>query len=157
MRPIDVYLTLRLTHESSDPSMVTHMLKRIPTRALQVNQVIQLNGMTKKLKRAAWILSSEEHVDSADINDHTQWMIDQLNGQRENILRLNDNGWKIALNVMWDSQVGHGGPVFSPQILGWMSELRATLEIDSYFIGAYLAIRQHTEFFGAECVGMEEL
>lgn len=43
MRPFATYLTLRLTHESSDPSTVTHLLERIPTRALRANQVIQLN------------------------------------------------------------------------------------------------------------------
>jgi Domain of unknown function (DUF4279) len=157
MRPFATYLTLRLTHESSDPSTVTHLLERIPTRAHRANQVIQLNGRTKMIKRSAWILSSEEHVNSADIDDHIQWMMDQMKGQRENVLRLNDSGWAIALNVMWDSQTGHGGPVFSARTLGWMSEIRGTLEIDSYFIGAYLAIRQHSEFFGGECVGMEEL
>jgi hypothetical protein len=157
MRPSATYLTLRLTHESNDPSTVTHLLERVPTRALRANQAIQLNGMMKTVKRSAWILSSEEHVNSADIDDHVQWMMDQMKGQRENVLRLNDNCWAIALNVMWDSQTGHGGPVFSAQTLGWMSEIRATLEIDSYFIGAYLAIRQYSEFFGGECVGMEEL
>jgi hypothetical protein len=157
MRPFAAYLTLRLTHESSDPSTVTRLLERIPTRALRVNQAIQLNGMTKRLKRSAWILSSEEHVNSADINDHVQWMMEQMNGHRENVLRLNDDGWMIALNVMWDSQTGHGGPVFSSRTLGWMSQIRATLEIDCYFIGAYMAIRQQTEFFGGESIGMEEL
>jgi hypothetical protein len=110
MRPFATYLTLRLTHESSDPSTVTHLLERIPTRALRANQVIQLNGRTKMIKRSAWILSSEEHVNSVDIDDHVQWMMDQMKGQRENVLRLNDSGWAIALNVMWDSQTGHGGP-----------------------------------------------
>ena len=157
MHPHTVHLTLRLTHEVNDPSTVTHLLELIPTRALQANQAIQLNGATGKVKRSAWILSSEEHVDSTDLDDHLHWMMDQLTDRRERILSLNDSGWSIALNVMWDSQIGHGGPVLPPRILRWMSDIGATLEVDSYFIGAYLAIRRNTQFFGGECVGMEEL
>lgn len=84
-----------------------------------------------------WGLSSEYVVESMDLRDHLNWLLEQLAPRKDAVLQLQlSEGLSMVVWCNWWSKSGYGGPAVWPEQLRVMSDLNLTLRIDcSFFPG----------------------
>jgi len=80
-----------------------------------------------------WILESRNTVESTCLEDHIEWLLDQLEAANANPRELPGVS-RVDIFCYWRSLTGHGGPEFSPQLLGRLARLNLPLGLDVYFV-----------------------
>lgn len=137
------YVTLRVYHRSADPKHVGEMLELVPTETqLAGDEYLHRQASrTKRYEISGWFLESKPFVQSFDCEKHLNWLVDQLTGKGPALDELRQAGWWMDISCYWDSQYGHGGPTFSPELLKRLAALGVEVWFDVYFNGAYRAMR----------------
>jgi hypothetical protein len=81
-----------------------------------------------------WGLTTKDHVDSTVLEVHIAWLLDLLEPNSSNLTKIvQKENFKADIFCFWESKTGHGGPVFSPIILGRLAKLNLVLNLDIYF------------------------
>ena len=99
----------------------------------KINEIMKIKSDNlKNKKKDIWILSTENKLESDDINEHVNWILDKV----EIYLPKIKEQYKIdksELACYWYSKYGHGGPYFSKQILKRIVKNDLSLWIDTYY------------------------
>jgi hypothetical protein len=83
-------------------------------------------------RRGHWGISSEDAIESWEVDDHVTWLMRQMSGKTEIMQRLRSLGYEIAVRVCWVDRGGTGGPSISPENIVGLGTLGARLNIDWY-------------------------
>ena len=136
----DEYATCARTHATLliypgdiDPPQVTARLGVEPTRW-------QRRGESgHRASRPAWVaplnlwsLESKGNVESKDSRRHVDWLLDQLALREAAIRSLRAEDCKMAINCLWTTQSGHGGPMVPPEQMRKLADLDIELWFDFY-------------------------
>jgi hypothetical protein len=122
------YATLCIYHDDLEPDNVSSRLGVTPSKSQKKGQAL---GVTRVARVGAWFLKSENHVISKDVRRHVDWILDQLAGNEDQLLKLQGEGYKTLVSCYWLS-VGHGGPELDPEIMQRLVSLRLTIFFDVY-------------------------
>jgi hypothetical protein len=139
----ETFVTLQIYHRTADPKAVGEALKLVPTSTQVAGEEYQhrQTSRTKRFEISGWFLRSKTFVQSFDSQKHLHWLLDQLEGKEPALEELRKAGWWMNISCFWDSQYGHGGPTFSPELLKRLSVLGIEVWFDIYFDGAYRVLR----------------
>ncbi|MEO8286018.1 MAG: DUF4279 domain-containing protein [Chloroflexota bacterium] len=129
------WASIRFSGRNLDPEAVTRALGISPSTSFRRGQERATN---KKWNHGHWGLTSEGNVSSTDLELHITWLVDQLlpvQDRLRDLLHSGDYEGKIMADIFcyWESATGNGGPGFSPELMGKLSSLGLSLELDIYF------------------------
>jgi hypothetical protein len=116
-----------------NPEDVTRLLHFDPTEtAAKGSKTTSSAGKTRTAPTGRWILETDGRVDSSNLEDHVEWLLDRL--ATAAVAPSQIPGVSSAdIFCYWVSATGQGGPEFSPEILGRLAKLQLTLGLDIYF------------------------
>lgn len=84
---------------------------------------------------ALWILSSESFLESADFEEHLDWLLARIVPGKSAILQLQEReGFRMAIRCVWWSMYGHGGPVLRPDQMGLIADMNLEWSVDVGFL-----------------------
>ena len=132
-----VQVSFVLSATDLDPDEVTEMTGLTPDEsAKRGDERRNYKGqLITPHKEGFWIISSQGKVESKDINDHFDFLLDILLPHRKTFLQIIDelNG-ETYFDVLWTSSYLYAGtgPLISRQALRGISELGASMGFDIY-------------------------
>lgn len=92
-------------------------------------------GKTFKVPLSSWLLSSQGNVDSKDLREHVQWLLDILRPVASGLESLRKiPGLDMHILCTWISRYGDGGPYLWPEQLQCMADLGLPCHFDFYCI-----------------------
>jgi hypothetical protein len=93
-------------------------------------------GRTREIKRTYWSLSSDGVIQSLDLRDHLNWLLDTVPTSIEPFERLaRDDGLTMCVSCIWWSRGGHGGPTLWPEQMSRLASLGLECTFDIQFYG----------------------
>lgn len=139
-QPQETYATLRIYHADLDPALVSDLFELVPTKAWKMgDKVIVENGGKDsrtpseiEAQTGGWLLSSKHSVQSKNAMKHIEWMIDQLSGHGNSILKLQQAGFTLDLVIAWFSDSWNTCPALTPDLMLQVANLRLPLWFDVY-------------------------
>ncbi len=131
----ECYVKLSIYPGGMHPDEVSEILILEPTQQNNLGETITNSlGRTRVIKQAAWYLSSELYVQSKDIREHLNWILEKINPSEIGLKQLQCNeNVKMSLCCVWCSKYGHGGPVLWPEQMKNISNLNLECSFDIYF------------------------
>lgn len=91
-------------------------------------------GKVREIKLAGWFLSSEKNIESKDLREHLDWLINKLIPVKSQLASLQDiDNVKMTLCCVWRSRYGHSDPVLWPEQMKNISDLNLECSFDIYF------------------------
>jgi hypothetical protein len=121
----------------NSPDWVSKSLMIEPTNGSRKGEIL-LNRMggARHAKLNFWFLSSEGKISSLDLRRHLDWLLDKLEPVSSRILDLQRvPGVTMAINCVWWSSHGHGGPILWHEQMQRMAMLNLDCGFDIYFFG----------------------
>ena len=109
-----------------DPSAITDLLGLEPTRIVRKGERSAPNsiGRTRLGKLNIWFLSSEDHISSADLRHHLDWLLERLLPKDKELIGLQKEvGVSMYVSCPWWSRYGGGGPSLWPEQMRGMAQL----------------------------------
>lgn len=119
------------------PEQVTEHLSVVPTKWQIKGQNVTLpSGKISNAKLSFWFLESEAHVESKDLRDHINWLVEILRASRNGLKTLQSiDGIKMTVKCVWESAYGDSGPVLWPEQMRALAELNLECGFDFYYYG----------------------
>jgi hypothetical protein len=126
---------LLIYSEDISPYDISVLISLNPTEKRKKGDSITNSiGRTRIHKSNLWILSSEGIVESLNLGDHLDWLLQQLIQSKEKILLLQENKTiKMRISCVWYSKGDKSGIALTPIQMKIMSELNLTCDFDLYF------------------------
>ncbi|CDG89175.1 DUF4279 domain-containing protein [Xenorhabdus bovienii] len=133
----ECYAKLMIYPEYIHPDEVSSLLQLEPTKKNIVGtKITSSSGRTREIKIAGWLLSSENYVNSKDIRDHLDWLLNKISKSSEGLKQLqNTDKVTMRIDCVWRSIAWHGGPTLWPEQMKIMSDLGLECSFDIYFVG----------------------
>lgn len=131
-------IELRIYSESILPAEISQRMSIKPSSMLVKDQRLftNLGDRQRIVKVNSWILSSEKHVESKDARRHLDWLLAQIEVEKDALLQIQRiDGVTMFVTCIWWSALGNGGPVFWPRQLRSLGALELEFEIDVAFFG----------------------
>ena len=76
-------------------------------------------------------------IASTDLALHIEWLLDQVEPAKSQLMRLMDEDVQADIFCFWESRADSngiaGGMIFSPTLLGRLAALKLQLGLDIYF------------------------
>ena len=116
------YASLLVYPGSLPPVDVTARLQIQPTTTQEASGT----------KPAGWFLSSQQQVNSDQLNDHIDWILDRLEGKAQELEGMRAIGARTEVSVYWFSPNGHGGPTLGPTRMLALGQLGLECWFDVY-------------------------
>ena len=130
---------LRIYSDVVTPTEMSRRLGLKPSSNVEKGKVLSATrtGRPHVGQTNSWILSSDGKVESRDARRHLDWLLDQLEPAKAELLVLQDTS-EVQMHVtcIWWSAFGHGGPMFWPNELSRISALNLELEVDFAYFGS---------------------
>jgi hypothetical protein len=129
------WATLRIWGKALDPDMVTGQLGITPSTAFRAGDQ---RGKKKDAiwKEGHWDISSEGHVSSNVLQDHIEWLLDQLEPAQARLrILLTEDDVRADIFCFWEFATHNAGIVFSPLVMRRIAALNLELDLDIYFAG----------------------
>jgi hypothetical protein len=124
-----VFATLRVYRDDLDPDIVSDLLGKPPDRVQRKDRPY-LPGGTHVAPTGAWFFSSKA-LESKDLEDHVNWILDQFEPKHDAIHQLQVEGYEVEVSCYWLSVEGRV-LLLSPAIMRRLSELELPLWVDIY-------------------------
>lgn len=131
------FASLRLSGDRLEPARVTEALKTAPTIAYRKGEVYKRSrGREARGRTGVWLLSSENHVLSSDLNDHLDYLLKivfpDCNEDRLTALRdpMRDYGLEADVSCFWHGERGARPPVIRDDIRDRLARIPAEFELD---------------------------
>lgn len=126
------FASLRLYGDALVAEQVSLQLGLPPTEcAERGDKRVSFSGKTRAAPTGRWILQTEGHVAATELQPHIEWLLDRI--ESAGVVPADIPGVSRAdICCFWLSATGHGGPVFSPDLLGRLARSRLTLCLDIY-------------------------
>lgn len=129
------YAAFRLVGDGIDPQTVSRALDLDPSLARAKGEEIPAGriGRARRQRTGVWSLSTENLLDSTSPERHLVHLLDAVEPASAELhrLRATDN-LQADFFCYWLSATGHGGPEVSPETLGRIAGLQASLGLDFY-------------------------
>lgn len=121
--------------DALDPAEVTTMLGVDPSRTqIRGERLVNSIGRERTVRVTAWFLESEGSVESRDMRDHLDWVLDRMEASPTGpsaLRRLHETpGVIISLSCVWWTACGGGGPTLWPEQMGRMARLNLECSLD---------------------------
>jgi len=131
------HAVLRIHCGQLSPIRVTEILGLEPTESVKKGVAGKPNklGLSPIGKVNLWMLDSEGHVDSLDLRDHIDWLLDRIESSSSNLLALRAQGVVMDVWTIWWSKNGDGGPTIWPSQMRRLALLDLELSIGFSFYG----------------------
>ncbi len=131
------HATFRVVGAVLDPNDVTAALQLEPSQALRTGQLVPTATQIRRQELGVWLLKSEGHVVSTSLERHLNYLLDRVEPGVAALRRLQE-AQEVSTDFFcfWMSATGHGGPVFSTEVLQRVARIGAELGIDFYGGGA---------------------
>jgi hypothetical protein len=113
------------------PQRVTDQLGIEPDRFFSKGDKISPNGDAVR-RRGTWQISSSVYVDSWEVDDHLEWLVETFEGHQAKLREFLDLGYSFRLQVCWVDRGGNGGPWFSREYVQWLGEVRVGIAVNWY-------------------------
>jgi hypothetical protein len=129
---------LRINPGDISPREITEALGIEPTEINERGKVrVSLTtGRTREVRRNAWFLSSEGHLDSKDLRRHLDWLVDRIEPAAAALTRLRkERGVRADIWCVWWSAAGSGGPTLSPKQMRRIAPLDLDCAFEIMFFG----------------------
>jgi Domain of unknown function (DUF4279) len=122
------YATFRVYTGKTPPERVTCTLGIEPTELYANSQDdAHVNG---------WMLSSKNQIDSRDVRQHIDWLLERLRGKQKLLHLLQaESGVSMDVFCYWNSAQGQGGPSLDAEQMRQLADLNLDISFDCYFIG----------------------
>lgn len=131
----ETYAELRIYPSSHSAEDITELLGIPPTASQNANSLIKNSrGRTRKTPRTGWFLSSEGKVNSKDLREHLNWILQKLSGSGSALMSLQKDNARMTVSCTWWSASGHGGPVLWPEQMRALADLNLECSFDVYFL-----------------------
>jgi Domain of unknown function (DUF4279) len=126
------FASLRLYGDDLVPEAISRVFGMPPTDAAERgDKKVSPSGKTRVAPTGRWILESEGQVAATELEPHIEWLLDRI--EAAGIVPADLPGvTRVDICGFWVSATGHGGPVFSPELLGRLARNRLTLSLDIY-------------------------
>ena len=122
------WATIRLTDADLDPADVTRRLGIEPTTAFRRGDAFG-RGFARTL--GSWELTSEGQVATNDLEEHLAWLLDRIEPTSGPFNAVRADGIDADIFCFLETR-GHGGPTFSPHLMGRLAALELVLGLDIY-------------------------
>jgi hypothetical protein len=100
-RPKRIYVYLRIIGEDLDPTAVSKLLKLTPSRSWSANDLRLSLAEEPVVSEGGWSLSSLEFVRSNKLEEHMQWLLEQLQGRALALRQLAGQNCRAELIIHW--------------------------------------------------------
>jgi hypothetical protein len=124
--------SFRMFHEMLNPSEISRLLNLEPSDSYRKGDIVGRIGRPRPF--GAWLLSTEEVVQSRDLRRHLDWLVDHLIDRVDELHHLREHGYRMDVYCKWVSG-GQGGPTLSPRNMEGLSALGLKLGIEVYWGG----------------------
>ncbi|HEV2654492.1 MAG TPA: DUF4279 domain-containing protein [Ktedonobacteraceae bacterium] len=126
------YASVRFFGPTLDHRTVTALVGRDPSYAHLPGE--RHNRVGKPIPNGMWLLSSENYVVSADLEDHIAWLLDQLEAVVHTLpAYLQSIGAEGDVCCYWEKE-GNGGAFFHSALLKRIAALELGLGVTIYYI-----------------------
>ena len=131
----ECYAILLIYPADIHPDEITKLLDQKPTLCLVFgDEFTNVRGMMRKVKCSIWELSSNDFMESRDIRDHIDWLLDKIEPRSKELKELQENpDLTMCIYCTWRAKRGYGGPVLWPSQMKRMSDLNLECSFDAYF------------------------
>jgi hypothetical protein len=131
----ECYAQLLIYPGAMHPDDVSKLLGLEPTQKNIAGTVVtNSRGKTREIKLSGWFLSSEQYVQSKDLREHIDWLLEKIKPLKKELIKLqNIDGITLGIDCVWRSAVGHGGPTLWPEQMRSISDLDLECSFDIYF------------------------
>lgn len=127
------HATFRVLGEDLDPDDVTRLLGVEPSQALRRDQLVPTQTSVRRQETGVWLLKSEGKVASTSLERHLLFLLDRVEPRLaalDGLLRTHQA--TADFFCFWLSATGHGGPIFSADVMQRVAATGAELGIDFY-------------------------
>lgn len=137
------HATFRVLGEDLDPDDVTRLLGIEPTQALHRGQLVPTSTSVRRQEMGVWLLKSEGKLASTSLERHLLFLLETIEPHAAALRDLRVAQRATAdFFCFWLSATGHGGPIFSAELMQRVAATGAELGIDFYG-GAAVEDEQH--------------
>ena len=127
------HATFRVIGETLEPDDVTHALGVNPSQALRRDQLVPTSTKVRRQDTGVWLLKSEGMLSSTSLERHLIHLLGLLEPRAAALDELRrEQDLTTDFFCFWMSATGHGGPIFSAEIMRRVAGLGAELGIDFY-------------------------
>ena len=127
----EAFATLRLHGTDWQPEDITERLGITPSYAHRLGEQHGSKGLI--WKDSCWHITSRHQVASTNLEEHIAWVLDRIEPVCEAFMAIRRALPSADIFCMVVSRYGHGGPGFTPRLLGRLAALDLTLGLDIYF------------------------
>lgn len=128
--PPRIYATFIIRGKDLDPQVVTELLGIAPTRSFKRGDQRTEN---KKWPHGFWGLTSDERVHSIDLALHIEWVINQLEPVKRDLLEIiSESGIDAEISCFWIMPTNHEYLQFGSELLRRLADLSLPLNVDIY-------------------------
>lgn len=127
------HATFRVVGETLEPGDVTQALGLQPTQALRRDQLVPTSTQVRRQDTGVWLLKSEGKISSTSLERHLTYLLDLIEpgiGALDELRRT--QAITTDFFCFWMSATGHGGPIFSTDLMQRVAAAGAELGIDFY-------------------------
>lgn len=127
------HATFRVLGENLEPDEVTAALGVTPSQSLRRDQLVPTATQVRRQDTGVWLLKSEGKLTSTSLERHLIYLLDLLEpgvGALDQLRRSQD--LTTDFFCFWMSATGHGGPIFSADVMQRVAGVGAELGIDFY-------------------------
>jgi Domain of unknown function (DUF4279) len=124
----ETYAVLRVVGKDVDPIVLTGAIGLQPFICVRVGDVRPTG--TRPRSEGVWSHTTQGVVDSTDLADHLQWLVERLKLDVRKLLPID---CRFEVQCVWRSATGHGGPTLPAPLLSELSARGLDLDFDIYF------------------------
>jgi hypothetical protein len=129
----ECFASLRLYGDALVPEEITRLLQIEPSDCAAKGAVSKSSsGKSRQAPTGRWILGTDGKLSSSSLERHIEWILDRLASIGAKADHL-PGVERADIFCYWSSANGHGGPQFSPELMGRLAEARLPLGLDIYF------------------------
>lgn len=110
--PIESDAILWITHEKLEPQTITKLLGVFPTRTHERGNA----------PFAQWILSSRKNLDSSSPDEHIEWLLNHIEGCREQLKKLRREGYSVEIRCKVYAPTESTVVIIEPALLKRLAE-----------------------------------
>jgi|ERR1051325_2533005 len=136
-KTLSTFASLRFSGDQLEPPRLSDLLGALPTTAYRKGEVYKrFRGHEARGRTGLWLLSSKGQVDSLDLNDHLEYLLDAVlpdpseERLRQIQLLMHDFGLEADASCFWHGEHGAKPPVVRDDIRARLARIPAEIETD---------------------------
>lgn len=129
---LETRVKLRIYPKTMPLEAISQILRIEPSQSLKKGELSKPNsaGKKRKIASSAWQLSSDQYLNSLNIEEHLDWMLGKLSPVKDQLLILQKNpDIEIIFDIIWWTRIG-GYFSFSAEQLNALAELNLRVVFD---------------------------